>query len=74
LAFHHVVGEHQELVVHGGVVTLIRQQWSQAEGTIPISVFNWPWSIGGSQKNKVFRQHPFTKGHLALLNNSARVH
>jgi hypothetical protein len=60
--------------VHGGVVTLIRQQWGQAGGIIPISVFNWTWSIDGSQKNKVFRQQPITKQHLALLRKSARVH
>jgi hypothetical protein len=57
-----------------GVVTLIRQQWDQAGGTIPISVFNWPWLIDGSQKNKVFRQQLITKRHLAPLKKSARVH
>ena len=42
-----VVGEHQELVVHGRVVTLIHQQWGQAGGTILISLFNWPWLPAG---------------------------
>ncbi len=47
LGFHHVVGEHQDLVVHGGVVTLICQQWGWVGGTIPISLFNWPWLVAG---------------------------
>jgi hypothetical protein len=57
-----------------GVVTLKRQQWDWAGGTIRISLFNWPWSIDGSQKNKVFRLQSITKRHLAPLNESARVH
>jgi hypothetical protein len=43
-----------QLAMHGGVVTLIRQQWGWTGGTIPISVCNWLWLFAGPRDQPGF--------------------
>ncbi len=60
-----VVGEHQELVVHGRVVTLIRQQWGWAGGTILISLFTRMqpgFFIAASSKGITINHHRWSPG------------